>query len=96
MISRYRREYAIISFLTLFAVLLRTPSIRAAEDAASIIPDYSSYVEVDFLRVSVGTVRAKKRGETGWHIAIETCLNGAIISWMKFRISSSSVLTWVT
>jgi len=72
MISQYRREYAIISFLTLFAVLLRTPSIRAAEDAANIIPDYSSYVEVDFLRVSVGTVRAKKLGEKGWYIAIET------------------------
>ena len=45
--------------------------VRAAEDSEA-IPEYESYKEVDFLRVNSGVVKAKRLGEKGWHIVIET------------------------
>ena len=39
--------------------------------AKDVIPDYESYVQLDFLSVSAGTVKVKQLGEKGWHVVIE-------------------------
>ena len=59
MFSPYRRG-ASATFLTLIFFANSGSTGLTAEKADHVIPDYTSYVEVEFLRVNSGTVKAKK------------------------------------
>lgn len=41
-------------------------------EPCEVIADYDSCAEADFLRVSQGTVKAKKLGKKGWQLVVET------------------------
>ena len=72
MFTRYRRGVSstTIPMLAFFCATSASTAL-AAEKADDVISDYTASVEVEFLRVNSGVVKAKKLGEKGWHVAIE-------------------------
>ena len=69
MLGPHRRG-ASTTLLTLIFFAIAGPT-GLAKKPDEVIADYTSYAEVEFLRVNSGTVKAKKLGEKGWHVAIE-------------------------
>jgi predicted TIM-barrel fold metal-dependent hydrolase len=68
-----------ICFASLLAAVTGTGSLLAAQSADTVeklIPDYSQYQEVNFLKVSEGTLKAKAFGEHGWHLVIQVPARG--------------------
>jgi len=72
MLARIHHQALVATILVLvFSGAFSTAIGLAAEKVNDVISDYASYSEVAFLRVNPGTVKARRLGAKGWHVAIE-------------------------